>query len=242
MSDLYRISQLSHRFGSRTVLAIDDLCLQAGRLYTLIGENGAGKSTLLHILSFLLTPSSGKVTFRGASVRWRGWSVGRLRREVTLLQQAPYLFDGTVETNVAFGLRARGGKGAALQQAVADALAQVGMNGMQLRQARELSGGEIQRVAMARALAVKPAVLLLDEPLANVDRQTAAILERLILSLPAAGTTVIMTTHDPAQPARLGSAVIRLVDGRLDGVITPANSHSSTEKIPWLCPLQKQEG
>lgn len=219
MADLYRISQLAHRFGSRTVLAIDELCLQAGRLYTLTGENGAGKSTLLHILALLLPPTAGQLVFCGASVRWRGWGLGRLRREVTLLQQTPYLFDGTVGTNVAFGLRARGSKGAALQQEVGSALAMVGMVGMGGRRARELSGGEIQRVAMARALAIRPKVLLLDEPLANVDRQTAGLLERLILSLPAAGTTVVMTTHDPNQPARLGSEVLRLVDGRLDGAV-----------------------
>jgi tungstate transport system ATP-binding protein len=231
MGELYRIRQLSHRFGSRTVLAIDELCLQAGRLYTLTGENGAGKSTLLHILSFLLPPTAGQLVFRGAAIRWRGWGLGRLRRDVTLLQQTPYLFDGTIEANVAFGLRARRCKGAALQQAVAEALAQVGMNGLQGRHARELSGGEIQRVAMARALAIRPKVLLLDEPLANVDRQTAGLLERLILSLPAAGTTVIMTTHDPAQPARLGSDLIHLVDGRLQGAVPKQPQHAPTERI-----------
>jgi tungstate transport system ATP-binding protein len=231
MGDLYRISQLSHRFGARTVLAIDELCLQAGRLYTLTGENGAGKSTLLHILAFLLPPTTGQLLFCGQAVRWRGWALGRWRREATLVQQSPYLFDGTIEANVGFGLRARGHKGAALQQAVGEALCLVGMNGMQERRSRELSGGEIQRVAMARALAIRPQVLLLDEPLANVDRQTAGLLEQLILSLPAAGTTVVMTTHDPAQPARLGSEVIRLVDGRLHGAIPKECKHSSTESI-----------
>ena len=98
---------------------------------------------------------------------------------------------------------------------VEEILNRVGLAGFQGRSARELSGGESQRVAMARALALRPAVLLLDEPLANLDVESAAILDRLIRSLPQRGTTVIMTSHDPEHAARLGSRTLRLEEGRL---------------------------
>ncbi len=212
---LYSLRALRRRFGARTALDIDALDLYPGRLYTLTGANGAGKSTLLQILAFLQAPSAGDLSFCGRAVNWSRWSLRSLRSEVTLLHQSPYLFETSVFANVAFGLKARGVRGEALKRAVAQALDGVGMGGFEGRGARELSGGEIQRVAMARAVALRPKALLLDEPLANVDRHSAAILEPLIRTLPALGTTVIMTTHDPLHPERLGGETIHLQDGRL---------------------------
>ena len=140
------------------------------------------------------------------------------RRKVTLLHQSPYLFEGTVHANVAFGLKARGIPGDERRRAVEKALDIVGLQGFGDRKARELSGGETQRVAMARALVLKPEVLLLDEPLANIDRETTGLLETVIASLPAQGTTVVMTTHNPDHPGRLNGETIFLEGGR---VVTP---------------------
>ena len=241
MAEIFRLSSLTHRFGQRTVLDIEELTLAEGRFYTLTGANGSGKSTLLQILAFLLPPTGGQIFFRGEPVAWTAGGLRRWRREVTLLHQSPYLFDTTVQANVAFGLRIRGIRGSILRRKIEETLDLVGLADLQHRPAKELSGGESQRVAMARALAVDPAVLLLDEPLANVDRQSAVILERLILTLPARGTTVVMTTHDPAHPERLGSEAIRLTDGRLAGSRPHANPVDPTlEKIAWLRPLKRQ--
>ncbi len=212
---MYRLRGIRKRYGTKTVLSIDDLSIDAGRLYTLAGVNGAGKSTLLSILAFLSPPTEGEVCYGGQRVDWDGGAARRLRLKVTLLHQAPYLFGGTVRANVAFGLKSRGIKGDAQGPIVAEALETVGLGGLAERKARELSGGEAQRVAMARALAVKPEVLLLDEPLANIDRETAALLETVIASLPARGTTVVMTTHDPDHPARLNGESIVLEGGRI---------------------------
>lgn len=222
MSPLYALRGVGRKYGNQPVLAIDTLDLQAGRIYTMTGANGAGKTTLLQILAFLQPPGSGEILFRGAPVAWSKGALRRLRQEVTLLQQSPYLFATSVFTNVAFGLRARGIGGERLDQAVAEALEKVGLAGFQERRARVLSGGEAQRVAMARALALRPAVLLLDEPLANVDRESSAILVELIRSLPENGTTVIMTTHDPHHSFLLGSHTIHLEAGRI--APTPAIS------------------
>jgi tungstate transport system ATP-binding protein len=215
MKILYRLHSIRKCFGSNVVLDIDRLTIVESRLYTLIGANGAGKSTLLNILAFLSPPTAGEIFYAGKRVEWNHGSVEEPRRKVTLLHQSPYLFEGTVHANVAFGLKARGIPGEDRQSIVDRSLDIVGLQGFGGRRARELSGGETQRVAMARALALNPEVLLLDEPLANIDRETTGLLETVIASLPAQGTTVVMTTHNPEHPGRLNGESIFLEGGRV---------------------------
>ncbi|MBW6507983.1 MAG: energy-coupling factor ABC transporter ATP-binding protein [Desulfuromonadales bacterium] len=224
MSALYQLKDIGRRYGTRPVLDIDSLQLQAGRLYTLTGANGSGKTTLLQILAFLQPPNSGNLIFRGLPVTWSRGVLRQLRREVTLLHQSPYLFATSVYANVTFGLRSRGIRGEKLRRAAMAALETCGLSGFEGRSARELSGGEAQRVAMARALALQPAVLLLDEPLANVDSETSSLLLQVIRSLPKAGTSVIMTTHDPRHQSDLNSITIHLENGCV--VSNATSSHS----------------
>ena len=215
MTELYRLRSVTKRYGSNVAVDIDALTIPAGRLYTLTGANGAGKSTLLGILAFLTPPTTGEIFYAGERIDWKSDIVKNRRRKVTLLHQSPYLFRGTVYRNVAYGLKARGVAGETMLRAVDRALETVGLERFRDRDARELSGGEAQRVAMARALALDPEVLLLDEPLANIDRETAMLLETVIAALPSRGTTVVMTTHDPDPPARLERRVDRA--GRGEG-------------------------
>jgi tungstate transport system ATP-binding protein len=215
MKILYRLNSIKKCYGSSVVLDIDGLTIVDSRLYTLIGANGAGKSTLLNIMAFLSPPTAGEIFYAGNRVDWNHGSMEEARRKVTLLHQSPYLFEGTVHSNVAFGLKARGIPGEERRRAVEKALAIVGLQGFGERKARELSGGETQRVAMARALVLKPEVLLLDEPLANIDRETTGLLETVIASLPAQGTTVVMTTHNPDHPGQLHGETIFLEGGRV---------------------------
>jgi tungstate transport system ATP-binding protein len=211
---MYRLQSIRKRYGSNVALDIEELTIAEGRLYTLTGANGAGKSTLLSILAFLSPPTSGEIFYAGKRVDRNHGSVEEYRRKVTLLHQSPYLFGGSVDDNVAFGLKVRGIRGEELRRRIDEALDIVGLRGFRDRKARELSGGEAQRVAMARALALKPEVLLLDEPLANIDRETTGLFETVIASLPAQGTTVVMTTHDPDHPGRLNGESIFLEGGR----------------------------
>lgn len=215
MAELYRLRSVTRRYGSNVAIDIDSLTIDSGRLYTLTGANGAGKSTLLGVLSFLTPPTAGEIFYAGKRVHWKRDVLMRLRRRVTLLHQSPYLFGGTVFRNVAYGLKARGIAGKEALRAVDRALETVELEGFRDRDARELSGGEAQRVAVARALALAPEVLLLDEPLANIDRKTAVLLEAVIVSLPSRGTTVVMTTHDPDHPARRGGVPIALEEGKV---------------------------
>ncbi len=212
---LYRLESIRKRYGGMEVLAIPALEIGEGGFHYLTGPNGSGKSTLLGILAFLLPPTSGNLYYSGARIEWGGVGLVALRREVTLLHQSPYLFDGTVLSNVAYGLKVRGIDGEARKTRTREALKMVGLEGFEERRARALSGGESQRVALARALALAPRVLLLDEPLANVDRESADVIRAVIAALPARGTTVIMTTHDPDVPGRLNGEAIYLEEGRL---------------------------
>jgi len=215
MKILYRLHSVRKCYGANVVLAIEDLTIAGNRLYTLIGANGAGKSTLLNILAFLSPPTSGEIFYAGHRVDWDRRSTKEYRRKVTLLHQSPYLFGGTVYDNVAFGLKARGIPAEERQAIIENALDTVGLRGFGGRKARDLSGGETQRVAVARALSLKPEVLLLDEPLANIDRETTGVLETVIASLPSQGTTVVMTTHNPEHPGRLNGEAIFLDGGRV---------------------------
>jgi tungstate transport system ATP-binding protein len=211
------LNSVQKRHGDKISLELAKLALWPGKLYILTGPNGSGKSTLLNILALLSKPERGELLYAGKRVVWSSSELSLLRKKVTLVHQSPYLFAGTVLDNVAFGLKLRGVSGQNLRQSVADALAMVGLDCFEERNVTQLSGGEAARVALARALAPKPEMLLLDEPLAHVDRESAAVIEQLIVSLPARrNTTVVMSTHDPHHSERLGGEVIELVGGRLD--------------------------
>lgn len=196
-------------------LRVSKLGLQSGRLYVLKGENGSGKSTLLRLLALLQAPQAGEVKFFGQPVVWRGPKLKKLRQQITLLEQNPMLFTGSVEKNLAFGLKLRGLSGIALQRRIDQALDIVGLSGFQQRLARELSGGETRRVGLARALCLQPQLLLLDEPTANLDVGQVAALERFLVELPIQEMTVVIATHDAAQPERLGGETITLANGQL---------------------------
>lgn len=207
---LYQLESLRAAYGAKTALELGELTLLPARLYALTGPNGSGKSTLLNVLAFLHPPAAGRLVFNGTPVNWKRRELAALRQRVTLMQQSPLLFTGTVAGNVAYGLKLRGVGGAALRDRVASALDEVGLVGFEARNARQLSGGEQRRVALARALVIGTEVLLLDEPLANVDERSVAIIERVIVALVRCGTTVVIATHDAAQCERLGAEVIRL--------------------------------
>lgn len=215
-SAIYELTAVQVRFGPRLALDIESLILRVGCLHILLGPNGSGKSTLLSVLAFLTKPDGGRVTFCASPVDWSGKQLDRLRKQVTLLHQESYLFSGTVMANIAFGLRMRGVDQQETRRSVKHFLALVGMAGFEERDATALSGGEARRVALARALACRPEVLLLDEPLAHVDQESSTILENLIASQSRAGTTIVMASHNEHIEERLPSSVIRLNQGRID--------------------------
>jgi len=227
MQPILSLENIEVAVGPAFRLEIDTLALEAGRLYCLTGPNGAGKTTLLRLLALLAPPTRGLLRFDGRTVVFRGGLAdASLRREVTLVQQAPYLFQGSVYDNLAFGLSLRNIASAQRSARIEAALESVGLAGFAQRSSRALSGGEIQRVALARALVLQPRVLLLDEPLANIDVGHLALFENRLRDLCAEqGMTIVMSTHDPGQPERLGSKVISLNGGSLTNA--------------WSCPQKR---
>jgi tungstate transport system ATP-binding protein len=223
----YQLSSVQVLYGNELGVSVDDLTFDAGRLHLLTGPNGSGKSTLLNLMAFLVKPDRGEIFFDGAAVKWEAQECALLRKRVTLLHQDPYIFAGTVGANVAFGPAARGGSKERVQSLVKESLAMVGLAGFEARNARKLSGGESRRVALARALACQSEVLLLDEPIAHVDRESAAILESLIASLAAQGMTIVMSSHDERLGARLGGRVIHLEDGEVERMQGPLSASAS---------------
>ncbi len=179
----------------------------AGRT-VILGPNGAGKSVLLRLCHGLLQPSGGELS-------WGGLSVARAREEQAMAPQHPVLLRRTVTGNLLHVLhvkRVPRGEQPALVEA---ALRQAGLEDLGARAARTLSGGQKQRLAIARACVLRPAVLLLDEPTANLDPAAVRGVEELVRAVAAAGTKILMTTHDIAQARRLADDVLFLNEGRL---------------------------
>lgn len=232
-TEKYHLSSVQASHGKTLGVAIDELTIDAGGLYVLAGPNGSGKSTLLGILAFLNKPEKGIVSFDGAAVNWTRSECALLRKRVTLLHQHPYLFSGSVAGNVAFGLVARGVSKERTRGVIQESLARVGLTGFESRIARRLSGGEGRRVALARALACQPEVLLLDEPVANIDRASAALFESLAVSLAGGGMTIVIASHDERLGERLGARMIYLEDGKLDRTM---------EQLPFAGPQRPARG
>ncbi len=211
MNALYSLRHVRQRYGPRTVLDLDSLDIQRGEVLAIVGPSGAGKSTLLRLLNFLEPPSAGSLTFDGAAIGSEP-RLGVLRRVTTVFQR-PVLLDRTVRDNVAFGLTLRG---RSADGQVAAALEQVGLTALAHTQARKLSGGEMQRAALARALVIQPDVLLLDEPTANLDPYNVGLIEHIVVTENRErGTTIVLVTHNVFQAKRLAHRVGLLWDGKL---------------------------
>ncbi len=203
------------RRGGAEVLNLPSIAVAPGETLALIGPNGAGKSTLLLGLSGIEPPSAGELLFRGARVP-AGAAALDYRRRVAMVFQEPLLFDTTVFENVATGLRLRRFPKEELGRRVAESLERFRIGHLAGRSARTLSGGEAQRASIARAMAVAPEILLLDEPFAALDPPAReALLEDLAHTLHETGTTTVFATHDRAEAQRLADRVAVLDCGRL---------------------------
>lgn len=212
---ILRAEGIRKSYGGRLALAADSLAFEPGEIVALSGPNGAGKSTLLRILALLEYPDAGRIFFRDRTLSRHGeWFAAR--RAITLVDQKPYAFPGTVEHNVGYGLRLRGAAADEAATRTAEALTAVGLFDLRRRPARGLSGGELQRMALARALVCSPEVLLLDEPTAHVDPQRGREVEALILDLARRRrVAIVLATHAGDQAERLADRILLLDDGRL---------------------------
>jgi tungstate transport system ATP-binding protein len=208
------ITHIRKDYDGRAVLKDCSYAFGDSGAYVLMGPNGCGKSTLLRICSLLEQPDGGDILFQdnGAPLV----QDIALRRRMTLVLPRTGVFNTSVFRNVAYGLKVRGVPAARIEEQVAKTLNFVGLEQKKKQNARTLSSGETQRLGLARALAIDPEILFLDEPTASVDEENTAIIESIIGNLKKDGRTlVIMTTHDRDQAERLADRVLIIERGSL---------------------------
>lgn len=213
MDTILHVQDLLYSYNGRTVLAIPELEIFRASIIGLAGPNGSGKTTLLKLLSCAVKPSSGSVLFRGTTTLQEEKPV---RHRICFLPQESYLLRRTVYENIAYGLRIRGRK-EGLESIIQDALELVGLpHSFGVRRWHELSGGEAQRVALAARLVLKPDCLLLDEPTASVDMESARCIRRaVLLARKEWGTTLIIASHHRSWLNDICDRIIYLYNGRI---------------------------
>jgi tungstate transport system ATP-binding protein len=215
-----RAEGLGFSAGGVGILSDVSLTIGAGPPSIIIGPNGAGKSVLLRLLHGLLAPSAGRVL----------WAGDATRRQAMVFQR-PVLLRRSVLANAVYPLRLAGVPAAEREPRAHAALDMVGLAALADRPARRLSGGEQQRLALARAAALSPEVLFLDEPCASLDPAATRAVEDIVATLVTRGTKVVMTTHDLGQARRLAGEVLFLDRGRLREQ-TPAAAFFDTPTTP----------
>jgi tungstate transport system ATP-binding protein len=202
------VNRASYVVGGKAIIEDVSFTIHDAGLTILLGPNGAGKSTLLKLCHGLLLPSSG-------SIRWGGADVAEVQQQQAMVFQRPVLLRRSAAENVDHVLKLRGASSAQRARVIEESLEWAGLADIADIPARKLSGGEQQSLTIARAWALNPEVLLLDEPTANLDPGATRRVEDLIRSFAGAGKKVIMATHNIAQAQRLADEVLFLNHGRL---------------------------
>ena len=216
MEHLYQISGLTFSYSGRKVLDLDELLIDRNRVTAMVGPNGSGKSTLFDILAFLRKPDTGRILLRGKPTAGTN---SALRRQVGYVQQKPYLMKMSVRDNIGLGLKFRGETHTAINAAVNAVAGELGLAALLDRDAGKLSGGEIQKVALARALALQPEVVIMDEPFTYLDEVTVHEIEEWIAGQRAAqAQTILFSTHDRLRALSLSDNILNLINGRIHPV------------------------
>lgn len=202
------LNELSYAVGDARIIRGISARIDAGPRTVILGPNGAGKSVLMRLCHGLLAPTGGRII-------WRGAKNGDVRRHQAMVFQRPVMLRRSALANVMYGLKMAGKSRRESELRAMDVLEVVGLAQHAARPARVLSGGEQQRLALARAWSLGPDVLFLDEPTANLDPAAAQDVENIINAIHASGTKIIMTTHNLGQARRLGDEILFLSNGRL---------------------------
>ena len=239
---LYTLCRICHYYGSKKVLDIDEFNIPAGSILGLSGPNGCGKTTFLKLLAFAMVPSQGEIRFNG---RREYPMSARVRSRVTLMTQTPYLLKRSVLDNVVYGLIIKKDT-QKLKQRAEQALAAVGLDfdGFHNRAWHQLSGGEAQRVALAARLILEPQALLLDEPVASVDAESARlILKASLAARDKCGCTLVIVSHDLAWLNACSDTRVSMEKGRIfftheEIVLPPPYQTVRTgSTVNWTLPL-----
>lgn len=214
MKAILRLKDVEVALGGKTILDIEELDVRPGEILTILGPTGSGKSTTLKLMAFLIKPKKGELFWQGKKVRFPAPLV--VRRSISMTFQDPLPFEGTVFENVAYGLRIRGIKGKELRTRVEEALELFSISHLKHQSAKKVSGGEAQRVALARSLVFRPSLLLLDEPLASLDPITKeGMIPELHKVLKQLGITCVYVTHDQEEAFALADRIAVMEQGEI---------------------------
>ena len=216
MSVQLKLVDIKKNYLSVKALNSVSLEMQGGKIIVLLGVNGAGKTTLMRIMAGLENPDSGQLLFNNQNIDCKA-----LRQVSTLVFQKSAMFSTNVYDNLAYGLRIRKAPKAEIKKKVAEALQAVRLSGFEKRRAKKTSGGEQQRIALARAFLLDSQVLLLDEPTANLDPNSASIIEKAMVSRKSAQRIIVMATHNLSQARRMADEIVHIYNGEIVEVATP---------------------
>jgi tungstate transport system ATP-binding protein len=196
----------------RPVKALDSISFSAegGKIIALTGVNGAGKTTLLRIIAGLEKQDKGNIRFNNQAI-----TMGELRHVSTMVFQRTAMFSRSVYENLAFGLRIRRKTELEIREQIEQALNTVGLKNFEKRKAKKTSGGEQQRIALARAFLINPQILLLDEPTSNLDPYSTKIMEKAVLSKKKKDNIIIIATHNLNQAKLLSDEIVHIHNGRI---------------------------
>lgn len=211
---IFSIRKLVKEYESKKILDIDELKVEKGKITAVIGPSGAGKSTLLSILNGLEASTGGQIEFEGKLLGKKPDI--ETRRQMSMVFQKPVVFNTTVFENIAYSLKLRGMTSTETAKRVEELSELIGLKDKMKQKAKTLSGGEAQRLTLARAMVFRPKVLLLDEPTANLDPANVAMIEKLIMHAKTEyGTSIIIVTHNMFQAKRISDNVIFLLSGNV---------------------------
>ncbi|MFB0567425.1 MAG: ATP-binding cassette domain-containing protein [Candidatus Bathyarchaeia archaeon] len=220
MKRLMKLKDVKKRYGEITALDGVSFEIMENEIFTVLGPNGSGKTTMLRIMASIDEPTSGEVFFDGKIINNSNRS--QARKKSTMVFQKTTIFDTTVYKNIAYGLKLRGYSKKETEKKVKETLSLVKLAGYEKRLAKKLSGGEQQRVSLARALALNTKLLLLDEPTANLDPKNVSIIEETISHVNREfDTTIVMATHNLFQAENLTNRVALLLGGKMAQVGAP---------------------
>ena len=195
MKSLIDYKNISISLSGHSVLNIDHLAVPAHQCTLLTGKNGSGKTTLLKIMSGLLKPKTGIIHYQGLELPWKQ-AKPYIQKDIIYLHQQPYLFDASVADNIAYGLYRAGESKSAAHHKVMQALDWANLTHLAHRSAKQLSGGEKQRVAVTRARILSPRLLLLDEPTASMDSDAKQQTNLLLQRLKSEGVSIMLSSHE----------------------------------------------
>lgn len=220
MSSLIKFNNVQLSLAGKQILNIDELNVMAHQCTLITGRNGSGKTTLFKIMSGLLKPDNASIHYQGLNLNWKQ-AKPYIQKDIIYLHQQPYLFDASVADNIAYGLLRADETKASAHKKVMQALDWADLSHLAHRSAKQLSGGEKQRVALTRARILSPRLLLLDEPTASMDtdakQQTGILLQRL----KSEGVTIMISSHETHTVTHIADRCLHIKNGDISNMASP---------------------